>query len=138
MNVYLTLPSFTQTAKAFFFYSFQEFGLDAHVHVANFIEKDGASIGNLKKPFLGCGGPRKCPFFVSEKLAFQQFTAQAGTIQFHEGLVCSRPVPMHPARQNTFPGTGFSLDEDWALSGHQSARFILQISDDPAVPDEGI
>ena len=29
MNVYLTFPGFTQAAEAFFFYSFEEFGLNA-------------------------------------------------------------------------------------------------------------
>src|SRR5579864_1814496 len=50
----------------------QELGLKTQAEFADFIEKEGAAIGQFNQAALGGNGSGKCAFFIAKKLAFQQ------------------------------------------------------------------
>src|SRR5882724_10783531 len=68
----------------------QQFGLQFQRNVANFIEKNGAFIGEFEAAnFLGNGSGEGAAF-VAEKFAFQQAAGNGGAIDFDEGAFTAR------------------------------------------------
>ena len=69
-------------------------------------------MGDLKEPLLGRIGAAERPFFVAEKLAFQQIFRQRGTVQVHPGLRRSHRIMMDSPRDDLFPCAAFAGDEN--------------------------
>ena len=70
----------------------QELGLQAGRHLGNLVDKERPSLGDLDKAWLRLESPGEGPFFMAEKLAFEQGLLQGGTVDGHERAVAAGAV----------------------------------------------
>ena len=78
--------------------------LDLHVHgqVADFVQKQGATMGQLKAPQTVGHGPGEGTFAMTEEFAFNQVTRNGPAIDGHKGPCGSRPLCMQRLRHQLF------------------------------------
>src|SRR5258708_12167844 len=62
----------------------QEFYLDGRRDVADFVEKQGALVGQFEFPRLGSRRARECALLVSEQLAFKEILRTRRPFDLHE------------------------------------------------------
>src|SRR6476660_6045021 len=92
--VHLPIPDVSQASEPFLFQNFQQLRLNLKVHIADFVEKDRAAMGHLKKTLLGGSRTREGAFFVTEEFCLEQFSGETSTIEIDESFVGSRAVLM--------------------------------------------
>src|SRR5690242_1587982 len=71
-------------SNLFFLENSEKFRLHFQRQFSNFIEEYGASVSTLEEPFFISRRARKCAFFISEKLTFNQRGNQRTTIDGNE------------------------------------------------------
>ena len=70
----------------FFLQDAQQLGLHFEADVADFVEEQGAAVGQLEAADLVAMGAGERPFDVAEQLAFEQVGGQGGAVDLDEGL----------------------------------------------------
>ena len=65
----------------------QQLGLQVRAHFRNFIEEDGALVGEFKFPGLGTHRTGKSPLFKSKQFRFEQFAGERRAIYLYESLI---------------------------------------------------
>src|SRR5215207_4183801 len=95
------------------FESAQEFGLHIRAHVTNLVQKESSAVGLLKLPSPARGSPRKCAFFMAEKLGFNQFGRQRSAVDGDESPAAARLAAfMYLARDEFLACAGFAAHQD--------------------------
>ena len=89
----------------------QEFGLEAHIHIADFIEQDGAAVGRFKHADLLLERAREGAALVSEQLAFDEFGRQRGAVQFQKNFAGAGRTGMQFPGQDFLAAAGFALNQ---------------------------
>ena len=82
------------------------------MHLAHFVQEDGAAIGLFEFAQLLAVGAGKRAGLIAKQFAFQQFVGNGGAIDFHERLVATWRFGMDHARDDFFAGAAFSADQD--------------------------
>jgi len=75
-----------QAPVAFVLDRLEDLALHGQRHVADFVEKDGAAVGEFENPLVAPAGIGVGPFLVSEKFVFQQVFRDRGAVYFEEGV----------------------------------------------------
>src|ERR1019366_4250033 len=89
----------------------QQFCLQRRGHVANLIEEESASIGDLHQASFTLIRPRKGALLIAEQFAFKQVDRYRGAVQFDKrGIPQSRPC-MHVTSDNLLPRAGLPSDK---------------------------
>ena len=89
----------------------QEAGLQFGRHVADFVEKQRATIRLLETTAPLCLRPGKSAAFMAEKLGFQQILGNGGGIDGDKRLVGARAVAMQRTRNQFLAGARFTVDQ---------------------------
>ena len=98
----------------------QEFRLQVKGQVADFVEEQRPSIGQLKAPEALRERPREGAFFIAEEFAFEQPTGNGGAVECDEGARVPRAAGVQRPRQEFFAGAGLALQEDGGIGrGHE-------------------
>ena len=92
----------------------QQFHLQPHRHVADFVQQQGAAVGGLEQAFLGARGAREGAAFVTEEFGLQQVLGHRAAIDGDERLVA--------ARAGFVNGAGQQFLARAALAGQQHPR----------------
>src|SRR5277367_5899487 len=106
--------SFHLAAEATDFVVFEhakKFGLGGRGHFADFVEEQGAAIGQFETADAAFGGAGERAFFVAEDFAFHQRFGDRGTIDGDERMVHARREHVNRTRDHFFPGAGFTGDQ---------------------------
>lgn len=90
----------------------EELGLERHGQIADLVEKEDSSIGQLEEPLLSCLGTRVGPFLVAEQLGLHQLGRHSAAIQLDEGPFPLRRVPVQELRHQLLPAPGLSPHQD--------------------------
>ena len=93
----------------------QQLGLELVVHIADFIEKDGALVGHLEHARLALESAGKRAALVAEQLALHKFGGQRGAIELEEGLAGARRAGVQLARQHLFARARLALNHHRGL-----------------------
>src|SRR6185437_11635006 len=86
-QIHLDSAIATQSFKFLVLQYAQQLGLQLEGNFADFVQKQGSSIGKFKTADLLADGSRESSLFVSEELAFQQARGNCRAVQFYEGSV---------------------------------------------------
>jgi len=68
----------------------EEFGLEAHVHVADLVKEHRALVSQFELSDFPSGGAGKRTTFMSEQLALQQLPGDGRAVDGHERPVLTR------------------------------------------------
>src|SRR5882724_1519323 len=89
----------------------QQFRLKFERDVANFIQKERASIRQLKAPHLLGDRSGKCSFFMTEQLTLQKPERNRSAIQFNEGSFATGAQIVYRASNQFLTGSGLAQDQ---------------------------
>src|SRR5262249_44094392 len=104
----------------------QQFGLQRERHVADFVQEQGAAVGELKLAFAEPVAPSKGARFVTKQFILEQILVQRRAIQRNERLILARAVVVQRPGDKLFAGAGFTLNE----YGGIGRRDVLQPVED--------
>ena len=96
----------------------EQFDLQPHRHVANFIEQQRALVGRLEQALVCTGGARERAFLVTEEFGLEQVFRHRAAVDRDEWLVSPAAGPMYR------PGQQFLARA--ALAGDEHARVRLR------------
>src|SRR5215470_6810180 len=99
-GVYRALDLISQARKIAILEKVQQFALEAHIKVTDFVEKECSKMGPLHAAGTRDMRSGKCAFFVAEKFAFEEAARDGRTIHFDEFAACKGGIGMEPTGQN--------------------------------------
>src|SRR5260370_5439360 len=89
----------------------QKFRLQGHVEFGNFVEKQGAAVGQFDASGLHAIGAGEGYLFIAEQFTFKQGAGNCRTIHFDPGTRLPGRSGVDHARDNVFAGAALSVDE---------------------------
>ena len=118
----------------------QQLDLQAHRHVADLIEQQGAAFGRLEQAYVVAGGAGEGAFFMAEQFGLEQVFGHRTAVDGDEWHVFSWAGLVDRARQQVLAGAGFAGDQ-YPCIGLGDQQRLLQAffhrraaGDDVAVP----
>ena len=90
----------------------QQLGLQAHIHLADFVEQQGAAIGLFELADAAGDGAGEGALFMAEQFGFQQIVRDRRAIDRNEGLVGARGLLVDVAGHHFLAGAAFAGDQD--------------------------
>ena len=94
--------------------------------LADFVEEDGAPVGELEAADAGrqCAG--ECTFDVPEQLALDEPGGDGGAVHLHERPVAARTAVVQGARDELLASTGLAMDQDSSVARRHARHRIEQ------------
>ena len=89
----------------------QQFDLQRHRHIPDFIEEQCAALCRLEQPFPAAHRAGKGTFGMAEQLGFQQLLRQCTTVDGDKRFFRSRAGFVDSLGQYLFPGTTLTVDQ---------------------------
>ncbi len=87
----------------------QEFGLHLHRHLANFVEKDRAALGEFKFAWFAIlRGAGKRPWRIAKQFRFQQVSGNGRTIHRHKWPLTALARHVQGMGEEFFTGAAFA------------------------------
>ena len=119
-----------------FFEDAQEFGLDGHRQLADFVEEEGAVMSEVHFADLAgaCSGERAA--LVAEEFVFDQAFGDGGAIQGDERLVAARGQVMDGAGEEFLAGAAFTEQQDGRRSGGDFLDLLADFADGGVVAED--
>jgi len=99
-----------QTSEGFFLDGLEEFGLKAQAHIPDFVQEEGAAVGEFKQAAFGAVGTGVGPFFVSEEFGFQEVFGYGRAIDFDKEFVAGGAVVVNGSGSDFFARARFAID----------------------------
>ena len=111
----------------------QQLGLQARIHLADFVEQQRAAIGFLEFADAPGDGAGERAFLMAEQFGFEQVFGNGGAVDRDERLVGARRFAVDVARQHFLAGAAFAGDEDRGFAArdlvgqrkHRAHRFVF-------------
>jgi hypothetical protein len=94
----------------------EQLGLQLGDQVADFVEEDGAGVGQLEKPAFGLAIVREGTFFVSEDLGMEKTRAEACAADFDERCGCAGGEGVNQMRDPSLAGTCLTDEQDRSIA----------------------
>src|ERR1700757_4001547 len=90
----------------------QQCDLGVHREIADFIEKERPAVSGFKPPHASLQGASEGAFLVPKKLRGNQRLRDGGAVHADERSRCAVRSPMERTRNQFFPRSGFTEDEN--------------------------
>ena len=95
-------------------------------HLADFIEKNGAAMGQLEAPFAFVGGAGE-ELFVPEKFALHEVLRQGRAVELYERAVFTGRIFVHGAGDQFLTGTVLTLDQHGGIGLRHAPDELTQL-----------
>ena len=102
----------------------QQLDLHVHRHVADFIEEQGAAVGQLETADAVGMGPGEGALAVAEQLALQQFLGDGATVDRHEQAALALRTVVQAARHQLLAGAAFAGDQHGGAGGRDARHHV--------------
>src|SRR6516164_1895968 len=106
-----------ETFELLFLQNSQQLGLQCQRNIANLIQKERSSVGELKAPDFLCGRSGKSSFLMTKELALQQIYRNGSAIQLHVWTIVARTAVVNRFRDQLLAGARFSLNQHSGAGG---------------------
>src|SRR5262249_39819078 len=126
----------SQALEFAFLQDAQEFWLKLQGNFANFIQKDGAVMRQLKAADALGDGTGKSAFLVAKQFAFEQAGGDRGAIYLDKGILPARAKIVDAAGDQFFSRAGFAVDQYGRLGGPDSFYFLEDLLQGFALADD--
>src|SRR5713101_6884303 len=90
----------------------EELGLRFGAYGGDFVEEDGALVGNFEEPFLRSDRAGESAFDVAEKLGLEEVDGNGAGVNGNEGFVGARGGGMNGLGDELFASAAFAADQD--------------------------
>ena len=97
--------------KLAFLQNAQQLGLRAGVQVADFVEEDGAAVGELELAAARGHGAGEGAFFMAEEFALEELGRDGRAVHFDKGSGGEGALAMDVGGEQLFAGAGFAHDQ---------------------------
>src|SRR5260370_39924895 len=97
----------------------KKFRLKFEGKVADFVEEEGAAVGEFEAANFLTDGAGEGAALVAEELGFEQTARNGGAINFNEGAIAARTEIMDGAGEELLAGGGFAGAEGGRASGRR-------------------
>lgn len=98
-------------------YDAQEFGLQLHGQLPDFVKEGGAAVREVEQPRFAHNGTGECAFGVPEQFALDQAARQCRAVHRHERRTI---LAVNSAGDDLFPRASLAEDEYWPARPLQS------------------
>src|SRR5271168_5313523 len=116
----------------------QQFDLHGHGHLADFVEKNCALVGDFEEATLVLVGSGEGAFDIAEEFAFEQGFGEGPAVDRDKGFAGPRRAGMDGAGDELFAGPALAVDQDRAAGGGDSANGLLKFFERGADSDNVI
>ena len=99
----------------------QQLGLDAGRNFADFIQQNGAAVGQFKAAFAFVQRAGEGAAFMAEKFAFNQVFRDGGAVDLDERRAGAGAVAIKRAGDQFLAGAAFALDQNGGLRARDFA-----------------
>ena len=93
----------------------EQLGLDLRGNLADFVEEDGAAVGQFETAFALVERAGEGAFFVAEEFAFDEVFGDGGAVDLDEGSAGAGALAIEGAGDQFLAGAAFAGDEDGGL-----------------------
>ena len=100
----------------------EQLGLQRQGQVADFVQEDGAAVGELEAAGLVAFGPSESPLDVAEKLGFEQVLGHRGAVDLDEGALGAPALGVDHLGQQVLAGAGGPLDDHGGIGAGNHPR----------------
>ena len=114
----------------------QQLDLHGQRHVADFIEEQGAALGQLEAADAAGDRTSEGALLVAEQFAFQQLGRNRPAVDRHEGRATTLGVIVQIARHDFLAGAGLTEDQHAGLGVRHLLHHLPHILDGPAGADQ--
>src|SRR5581483_2127235 len=114
----------------------QELGLDLRRDFADFVEENGAVVGEFESAFALGDGAGEGTFFVPEEFAFDEVLGDGGAVELDERGGGALALAMERAGDEFLAGAALALDEDGGLGAGDLADELAEIFHGRALPEQ--
>ena len=123
-HIHLFAAAAAHTLDFLFLEHAQNLDLKTQLHLADFIQKNGAPVSQFKAARPGADGMGEGALFMPEKFAFQQLFGDGPAIDGHKGLVGAATVGVQGAHQQFLACSGFAgYKHSTVRGGHFAENF---------------
>ena len=116
----------------------EEFDLGGHRHVADFVEKEGAAVGELELADAIGRGVGEGALDVAEQLAFEDVLAERRAVERDERLGLARAVLVDGLGHELLARARLALDEHAGVSGRDAFELIDHVAHLGALADHAL
>ena len=113
----------------------EELGLQLGRDVADFIEENGAAVGEFESADLLGNGAGEGSFLVAEELAFEQAGGDSGAVNLHEGSAVPAAEIVDGAGHAFLAGAGFAEEQDGRIGGGDGFHLFEDVAKGGAFTD---
>ena len=107
-------------------------------HVADFVEKQRATVGGLEQADMCAGGTGECPTRVAEEFRLEQLLGNRPAVDGHERCPGARAGAVDGACQDFLSRSAFAADEDAGVGGGDHPRFLHHLRHAAAAKDDSL
>src|SRR5688572_1729875 len=122
--------------KLLFLQNAQQLGLELRRNFADFVQEDGAAMGEFEAAFAVGEGAGERAFLVAEKLAFDQVLGNGRAVSFDEWRASARALSVKGAGDEFFASAAFALNQNGGLGAGNLANELPQIVHDFALAQQ--
>ena len=115
----------------------EQFSLKVRADLANLIEKNGSSVGQLETSMLCNSGTGKRAFDVAKKFAFEEIFDQRATINGYECGVSAIALQVNGPGNEFLSRAGLSADQYGGISWGDFGDESLDVAHDRGLADNG-
>ena len=137
-HIHEPIPYVPKSPKFLFFHDFQQLGLNVRIDVANLVEKDSATMTDLKQPGFGVNGPSERTLLMAKQLRLKELPRQPGAIEIDKRFFGAGAVLVKPGCQDALSAAGLPLNQYRALAIGHFGRGFGQTPDTPAFSEKWI
>src|SRR5208337_4761848 len=114
----------------------EQLALQLQRHLADFVEKNGAMIGQLEAPDLPGVGPGERTFFPAEELAFDEVRRHCRAVDRYHWPVLAGTPAVNGAGDHSLAGAGLAEEKNRRTLGRYLLDTEEYIRDGAALPDD--
>ena len=111
-HIHLHIANAANAPDHLVFQHAQQFGLQQRRKLANFVEKQRASVRRLEQALLHLLGVGERAFFVAEKFGFHQRLGNRGAVDGDERFVLAGTFIVNGLGDEVFAGAAFALNQN--------------------------
>ena len=114
----------------------QQFDLHGQRHLADFVEEDGAAVGDFEQAALVLVGSGESALQIAEQFALEQRLGKGSAVDGDEGVGGARRTDVHGAGDEFFTGAAFAVDQNRAGGRSHGAHRLLELLHGAARADD--
>ncbi len=135
-NVHANGAGGAEAFEFMFLQNAKKFRLQFEWDVADFIQENGATVGEFEAANFLRDGAGERTTFMTEEFAFEQAGRDSGTIDFDESAFAARTQIVDGASDELFAGAGFAENEHGGVTWRGEFNLTQSALDDRAFADD--